>query len=127
MRDRHSCLAMDDDSQIPVSDSFIHLFVRRGQPLPRQRAAEIAQRFEICDDMASALVPRAQELQFKLGITEADVIDKLLETLMPLTQGEAAVLGEPESQWVVCRVAEQLGWVEHLSPQLKALARADTG
>lgn len=111
-----------DDSQIHVPDSFIHLFVRRGQPVPRQRAAEIAQRFEVCDDMAAALLPRAQELQFKLGITEADVIDKLLQSLLPLTEGTDAVLSAPEARWVVCHVAEQLGWVEHLSPELKALA-----
>lgn len=111
-----------DDSQIHVPDSFIHLFVRRGLPVPRQRAAEVAQRFEVCDDMATALIPHAQELQFKLGITEADVIDKLLDNLLPITQGPDAVLSEPEAQWVVCHVAEQLGWVEHLSPELKALA-----
>lgn len=113
---------MDDHSQIQIPDSFIHLFVRRGPPLPRHRAAEIAQRFEVCDDMAAALMPRAQELQFKLGVTEADVIDKLLESLQPLTEGEGAVLSAPETQWVVCHLAEQLGWVEHLSPELKALA-----
>jgi hypothetical protein len=111
-----------DDSQIHVPDSFIHLFVRRDQPVPRQRAAEIAQRFEVCDDMAATLLPRAQELQFKFGIAEADVIHKLLESLMPITQGPDAVLSEPEAQWVVCHMAEQLGWVEHLSPELKALA-----
>jgi hypothetical protein len=111
-----------DDSQIHIPDSFIHLFVKRHQPLPRQRAAEIAQRFEVCDDMAAALLPRAQELQFKLGLTEADVIDKLLESLTPLTQGPDAMLGEAEARWVVCHLAEQLGWLEHLGPELRALA-----
>jgi hypothetical protein len=114
-----------DDSQIHIPDSFIHLFARRGQPLPRQRAAEIAQRFELCDDMAATLMPRAQELQFKLGITEADVIDRLLQSLLALTQGgegKPALLSVPEAQWVVCHLAEQLGWAQHLSPELQALA-----
>ncbi len=111
-----------DDSQIHIPDSFIHLFVKPHQPVPRHRAGEIAQRFEICDDMAASLVPRAQELQFKLGITEADVIDKLLESLMPLTQGPDAVLSEAEARWVVCHLAEQLGWLEHLSAELRAMA-----
>ena len=113
---------MDDASQIHIPESFIRLHARPNQPRPAQLAERIARRFEVCDDMATALVTRAQEVQFKLGITEADVIDKLLDSLLPITQGPDAVLSEPEAQWVVCHVAEQLGWVEHLSPELKALA-----
>jgi len=113
-----------DDSQIHIPDSFVRLFVRPDRPVPRHRAAEIAQRFEICDDMAAALVPRAQELQFGLGITEADVLDKLLESLLALAapgaDGAPGALSAPEARWVVCHLAEQLGWLDHLSPALRA-------
>lgn len=119
---------MDDASQIHIPESFIRLYAPVGRPRPRTLAERIAQRFEICDELAATLAPRAQELQFKLGITEADVIDKMLVTLMALT-GEPdagpdaadAVLSVPEARWVVGHLAEQLGWLEHLSPELKAL------
>jgi hypothetical protein len=120
-----------DDSQIHIPDSFVRLFVRPGRTVPRHRAAEIAQRFEICDDMAAALVPRAQALQFGLGITEADVLDKLLESLLALAapgaDGAPGTLTRPEAHWVVCHLAEQLGWLDHLSPALlAALAEASS-
>lgn len=119
-----------DDSQIHIPDSFVRLFARPGRPLPRHRAAEIAQRFEICDDLAASLVPRAQELQFGLGITEADVIDKLLESLLALAapgpDGTPGTLTAPEARWVVCHLAEQLGWLDHLSPSLIEAVAGDT-
>jgi hypothetical protein len=119
-------LSTMDDSQIHIPDSFVRLYVRPDRPVPRHRAAEIAQRFEICDDMAAALVPRAQELQFGLGITEADVLDKLLESLLALAapgaDGTPGPLTAPEAHWVVCHLAEQLGWLDHLSPALRAAA-----
>lgn len=113
------------DSQIQIPDSFVHLFTKPGQPLPRHRAAELAQRFEFCDDLAMSLMPRAQEVQFKLGITEADVIDRMLDSLMALTavdDGEQATLLVAEARWVVCHMAEQLGWLDHLGDELRALA-----
>lgn len=114
---------MDDASQIHLPESFIRLYARPGQPRPAHLAQHIARRFEVCDDMAAALVTRAQEVQFKLGITEADVIDKVLEGLLELAGDDAdSVLSPPEARWVVCHMAEQLGWAEHLSPELRAMA-----
>lgn len=129
---------MDDASQIHIPESFIRLYAPPGRPRPRQLAERVAQRFEICEALTASLAPRAQELQFKLGITEADVIDKMLATLLALTgeadAGEApgpnegaspdaaeAVLSVPEARWVVGHLAEQLGWLEHLSPELRAM------
>jgi hypothetical protein len=114
--------AMDDASQIHIPESFIRLQTRPGQR-PAPLAQHIARRFEVCDDMANALVTRAQEVQFKLGITEPDVIDKVLEGLLELAGEEPdSVLSPPEARWVVCHMAEQLGWTEHLSPELRAMA-----
>lgn len=113
---------MDDASQIHIPESFIRLHARPNQPRPAQLAERIARRFEVCDDMATALVTRAQEVQFKLGITEADVIDKVLDGLLELAGEDAdSVLSPPEARWVVCHMAEQLGWAEHLSPELRAM------
>ena len=114
---------MDDVSQIHIPASFIRLHTRPHQPRPAHLAEHIARRFEVCNDMAAALVTRAQEVQFKLGITEPDVIDKVLDGLLELAGEDAdSVLSAPEARWVVCHMAEQLGWAEHLSPELRAMA-----
>lgn len=119
---------MDDHSQIHIPESFIRLYAPPGRARPRALAEQIARRFEVCDELAATLAPRAQELKFQLGITEADVIDKMLETLLALAGGQdgteptaQAVLSEPEARWVVGHLAEQLGWLEHLSAELRAL------
>lgn len=119
---------MDDASQIHIPESFIRLHAPPGRPRPRPLAERIAQRFEVCDALAASLAPRAQELQFQLGITEADVIDRMLQTLLALTGGQdphgqatEAVLSEVEARWIVGHLAEQLGWLEHLSDDLRAL------
>ena len=70
-------------------------------------------------------MPRPQEVQFKLGITEADVIDRMLDSLMALTavdDGEQATLLVAEARWGVCHMAEQLGWLDHLGDELRAFA-----
>lgn len=119
---------MDEHSQIHIPESFIRLYASPERARARALAEQIAQRFEVCDELATSLAPRAQELQFKLGITEADVIDKMLDTLLALTGAQDgteppadAVLSVAEARWVVGHLAEQLGWLEHLSAELRAL------
>lgn len=124
---------MDDASQLHIPESFIRLYAPPHRPRTRALAEQIARRYEVCDELATTLAPRAQELQFKLGITEADVIDKMLQTLLALTGGQEpgtedpsaqpveAVLSELEARWIVGHLAEQLGWLEHLSAELRAL------
>jgi hypothetical protein len=66
----------------------------------------IAERYELCEDMASKLTQTAQEMLHGMGITERDVLQRCY---LGLTTGEA-VFSAPEAQWVVCRLAELSNW-----------------
>lgn len=102
---------MSDDNQIEVPPSFIALFVEPGRIKPNAPRAEIQQRYEFCEDLASMLTDTAQSRLWELGITEADVLARIHGGLLA---GEVGV-NEAEAQWVLRRLAELLGWE---SPQL---------
>ena len=55
---------------------------------------------------AQALTEQARITQFQLGITEQDVLEKMLQAL---TQ-EGSPVPANEAQWVVRRLAELLDW-----------------
>ena len=101
-----------DDNQTLVPASFIDLYVEPGRLKPSQSRDWIAQRFELCDDMAAMLGEPASEALVKLGVTEGDVLRKMFQSLI----GGEAGLTEAEALWVVCRLAELLAWP--LSSQL---------
>jgi hypothetical protein len=102
---------MSDDNQIEVPPSFIALFVEPGRIKPNAPRAEIQQRYEFCEDLASMLTETAQSRLWELGITEADVLARIHGGLL---SGEVGV-NATEAQWVLRRLAELLGWE---SPQL---------
>jgi hypothetical protein len=97
---------MNDDNQIYLPKSFTGLFVPPGKIKPSLGLREMAQRYELCEDLANLLTDKAANMQFTLGITEELV----------LTQCELGLLTEPsvvspsEARWVVCRLAELLNW-----------------
>lgn len=97
---------MSDEYQVDIAQSFIVLYLEPGRTKPNTSRAQIAQRYELCEDMAQMLTPTAQELLHKLGVTELDVLDRCLAGLA----GEAAVVSLPEAVWVVRRLAELSGW-----------------
>ncbi len=97
---------MSEDSQILIPASFIALFIPPGRLKPTESREVIAQRHEWCEDMANMLTEPAQTQLWQLGITEADV---LLRIHRGLRDG-AGGLSAPESDWVVHRLAELLGW-----------------
>lgn len=96
---------MSDASQIPIPPSFhaVHADARGRLQLPR---AAFMARYELCEDLALALVERAQAIRFDLGVTEADVLERIAQGLQP----PAAGLDEAEAAWVVTRLAELLDW-----------------
>lgn len=97
---------MSDESQIVVPPSFIALFIEPGRTRPNASRDEIATRYEFCEDLATMLVDHASTKLWELGVTEADVLERVHRGLIT---GDATV-APSEAQWVVRRLAELLAW-----------------
>lgn len=97
---------MSDENQIVVPPSFIALFVEPGRSRPTATREEIASRHEHCEDLANLLTEHASTRLWQLGVAEADVLERFHRGLLA---GETA-LPPAEARWVVCRLAELLGW-----------------
>lgn len=97
---------MDDSSQILIPPSFTALYVPPGKSRPSEPHAHIAQRYELCEDMATMLSATAAEQQFKTGCDTSNLLRAMQATL----SGPDGVLQPMEAQWVVCRMAELLQW-----------------
>ncbi|HEX5634367.1 MAG TPA: hypothetical protein VFX50_14100 [Gemmatimonadales bacterium] len=96
----------DDASQLHVPPSFVALHVEPGRLKPRAARAEIAARYEFCEDLATLLVEQATTTRWQLGITEADVLERVHRGLA----GGGAGVDAAEAAWVVRRLAELAGW-----------------
>lgn len=96
---------MNDDSQLVVPRSFIDLFVPPGRVKPTEPWAVIAERHELCEDMAQMLTEVALARRFELGVTEDDVLERIGSGLR-----EGGVVSVAEGGWVVGRLAELLNW-----------------
>ncbi len=97
---------MSDDNQIVTPPSFIALFVPPGRIKPTESREFIAQRYELCEDMATMLTEPAQTRLWELGITEADVLQRMHQGLT----AEPSALSWAEAGWVIHRLAEMLNW-----------------
>jgi hypothetical protein len=97
---------MSDDNQIVTPPSFIALFVLPGRIKPTESREFIAQRYELCEDMATMLTEPAQTRLWELGITEADVLQRMHQGLV----AEPSALSWAEAGWVIRRLAEMLNW-----------------
>ena len=95
-----------DTSPTPVPPSFADLFQPEGRGRPLLPWAAIAERHELCEDMAQMLVETARDRLFDLGIGEDDVLLRIRQGL--LVEGSPVSAGE--ATWVACRLAELLGW-----------------
>ncbi len=95
-----------DESQLLVPDSFAELFITPGQRKPSIDRSALAEKFELCEDMAQMLTEHASQVLVKLGITEGDVLGRMLQGLV----AEEGRLSEGEALWVVSRLAELLQW-----------------
>ena len=97
---------MSDTNQVEIPQSFIALFVEPGRSKPAATRLFIAERYELCEDMAQMLTQTAEAMLHGLGITEADVLQRCHRGLV---SGEAVVTA-PEAEWVVRRLAELQQW-----------------
>ena len=97
---------MSEDSQLLIPPSFVALYVPPGRIKPTLARDEIAQRYELCEDMAQMLTETASTMLVTLGITEHDVLLRVRQGLLT----EPAVLSADEAGWVVSRLGEMLNW-----------------
>ncbi len=97
---------MSVDNQIDIPASFIAIFVAPGRQKPSEPRHVVADRYELCEDMATMLTETAKNMQFSLGISEHEVLVRIQRGLT----GDDAVVSVPEAQWVMRRLAELVGW-----------------
>jgi hypothetical protein len=97
---------MSDESQIVVPPAFVALYLLPGRVRSGATRAEVAARHEFCEDLASALTERAAQIQWDLGVTEADVLERIRRGLHEPGSGVSAA----EAGWVMGRLAELLDW-----------------
>lgn len=97
---------MSDDNQIDIPASFTALFVAPGRQKPSEPRHVVADRYELCEDMATMLTETAKNMLFGLGISEHEVLERIQRGL----SGDGAVVSTPEIQWVLHRLAELLDW-----------------
>ena len=96
----------DDGNQFIVPPSFVALYVPPGRIKPTAGRAEIAARYEFCEDLAQMLTDHARTKHWELGVTEQDVLERMRRGLLEQDSG----VTEPEAAWVVRRLAELLDW-----------------
>ncbi|MDP2005655.1 MAG: ATPase with chaperone activity [Rubrivivax sp.] len=111
---------MSEESQIVVPPSFVALFVPPGRVKPTAGREEIASRYELCEDLAQMLTEQASTKKWELGVTEADVLERIERGLL----ADAAIVNAAEARWVVRRLAELLDWPD---PGVAPDAAADPG
>lgn len=96
----------DDTIPIEIPPSFLALYPPTGRQKAALLPAELAARYELCEDMAQMLTETARDMEFRLGITEADVLARCLQGL----RAEPVVVNGAEAAWVLRRLAELLNW-----------------
>jgi hypothetical protein len=97
---------MSDESQIEIPPSFVALYLAPGRQKPSLPRDELAERYELCEDLAQMLTETARQMELSLGITETDVLTRCLQGL----EVEPAVVTPAEANWVITRLAELLSW-----------------
>ena len=97
---------MYEEYQVEVPQSFMALFVDPGRSKPNASRAEVAARYELCEDLANMLTQTAANMPLSLGITERAVIERCR---LGLTC-EGAVVTQPEADWVIRRLIELMDW-----------------
>ena len=97
---------MTIDNQIAPPQSFMAMYVKPGQTRPNAPQEVVLARYEQCEDMACILAEQAQTLAFKDTLCESDVLERCHRGL----RTDGTDFSEQEAAWVICRMAELLGW-----------------
>jgi hypothetical protein len=97
---------MTIDNQIEPPQSFMAMYITPGRDRPNAPQELVLARYEQCEDMACVLTEHAQTLVFKDNLSEREVLARCYRGLI-----DTGVDFNPkESAWVICRLAELLGW-----------------
>ena len=88
------------------------MFVEPGRSKPSATLEHIYERYDLCEDLANLLTEQATNKLWELGITEADVLERIHQGLGDVDIGLSAA----QAQWVISRLAEILGWQEMYPP-----------
>lgn len=111
---------MDNENQITVPASFLAVYSDARGRLHAQ-IDTVRARYELCEDLASALVEQAQTLYHLQTPSESEVLLRIHTGLGSADSG----LQPGEATWATMRLAELLAWP---CPQLPAEpAKADGG
>ncbi len=97
---------MSEDNQIIVPDSFLALYTRPGGYKLTEPVGVVRARYELCEDLAQLLTAQAGARLDDRGASERDVLAGMREALSL----EDSPVSATEAQWVVCRLAELMGW-----------------
>ena len=98
---------MSIDNQIEPPQSFMAMYVKPGQSRPNAPQEVVLARYEQCEDMACLLAEQAQTLLFKENLAENEVLERCQQGLTK----QGVDFSQQESAWVICRLAELLGWM----------------
>ena len=93
---------MSEDSQIAIPESFLDLYRTPGRSKLQASHAEVLARYELCEDLANALVERSNTRMWELGVEKTDIVSRIRQGLM---SGETG-LSDAEAQWVSLRLSE---------------------
>ncbi|MEN9774722.1 MAG: hypothetical protein RL322_1792 [Pseudomonadota bacterium] len=105
---------MSEENQIQVPESFLNLFqAPGGRRLIRGRLGIIA-RYELCEDLAQALIEPSRSVFWSMNLAEDVVLERTLQGLLQAESGEP--LSTLEAWWVVRRLCELLDWPETACP-----------
>ena len=97
---------MSEENQIEVPPSFTALYADRSGQRLRTPIAEVRQRYEACEDLATHLTEHARILAH----VEVPSEDEVLQRIHTGLRSEGAGVTQDEARWVVLRLAELLGW-----------------
>jgi hypothetical protein len=110
---------LSDDFQLDIPQSFIALFLKPGSVKPDASRAFIAQRYELCEDMATMLTQTAQEMLHGKSLSESRILQNIYAALCA-APSDQSVVSPVEAEWVVRRLAELSGWAQPASDDFDA-------
>lgn len=82
------------------------MYITPGRDRPNAPQETVLARYEQCEDIACYLAEQAQTLAFKENLSESEVLIRCRQGL----NTDDSDFSEKEGKWVICRLAELLGW-----------------